>query len=279
MRLQRMVPFGAFLLLFGVTACQSPEAEPEMAAEVPTETEMVNALTEAEQAEGWQLLFDGQSTAGWRGYMSDSVPGQWSAQDGALRFDPSVDAMGGDIITENEYESFELTLDWKIAECGNSGLFFHVVEDPQYAQTYHTGPEMQVLDNACHPDAANAPDRWAGANYALHAPAYAEQGFAQKEAGGALDSTTNLVRPAGEWNHVRLVVDGPHVEHWLNGEKIVDYELWSDDWKQRVANSKFTEWPDYGMARSGHIALQDHGDAVWYRNIKIRPLGQAEQQL
>lgn len=219
-----------------------------------TGQEGVNMLTAAEEADGWQLLFDGDDLSGWRGYRADSVPARWQVQEGAIAFDPTIEGEGGDIITEDTYDNFELAFDWKIGECGNSGVFYHVTESDDYGAVYHTGPEYQVIDNTCHPDAENGLDRTAGANYALDAP------------------TTDVTKPAGEWNTSRIVVNGPHVEHWLNGEMVVEYELWSDAWKEAVANSKFTAWPDYGMARSGHISLQDHSDPVSYRNIKIRPL-------
>lgn len=206
-----------------------------------------NVLTPAEQAAGWRLLFDGKTTRGWRGFRRETMPDGWQVIDGALlRVAPA-----GDIITIDQFGDFELQLDWRISPGGNSGIFFRVTEDQPAA--FMTGPEMQVLDNGGHHD-GHAALTSAGANYGLHAP------------------SRDATRPVGLYNHVRLVVDGAHVEHWLNGVKIVEYELWSDDWKRRVAASKFAAWPAYGMNKTGHIALQDHGDRVWYRNIKIRPL-------
>lgn len=183
----------------------------------------------------------------WRGFKKTELPNGWQMIDGALT---RVGA-GGDIVTREQYESFELTLDWKIAPGGNSGVFFHVVEDSTVNYVWETGPEMQVLDNRGHAD-GKTPSTSAASNFALHAP------------------SQDVTRPVGEWNTARLIVDGPHVEHWLNGVKVVEYELWSDDWKQRVQGSKFKSMPRYGSARSGHIALQDHGDWVAFRNIKIR---------
>jgi hypothetical protein len=158
---------------------------------------------------------------------------------------------GGDLITVDQYGDFELRLEWKIARGGNSGIMFHVTDDA--GQTYETGPEMQVLDNGGHADGRD-PVTSAGSNYALHAP------------------TRDVTRPIGEWNEVRLLVRGPHVEHWLNGVKLLEYELWSPDWEARVQASKFKTMPGYGRARRGHIALQDHGDRVSYRNIRIKTL-------
>jgi hypothetical protein len=215
-----------------------PPAGAELAA--------VNTLTAEEAADGWQLLFDGRTTAGWRGFKSQGVPAGWQVVDGAL----TRVGGGGDLMTSEQYEDFELAFEWKLAEGGNSGVMFRVTEDAD--ATYHTGPEVQILDDARHPDGQN-PATSTGANYALHAP------------------TRDVVRPIGEWNEARLLVDGTHVEHWLNGEKIVEYELGSADWEERVADSKFAEWPGYGRAPRGHIVLQDHGDWVAYRNIRIRP--------
>jgi hypothetical protein len=154
-------------------------------------------------------------------------------------------------MTDEEFANFELALEWKIAPGGNSGIMFRVTEDAE--ATYHTGPEMQVLDDSAHEDGLSRLTA-AGSNYALH-PAAA-----------------GVVRPAGEWNAVRLVVNGAHVEHWLNGVKVVDYDLWTPAWDSLVAASKFAEWPGYGRAPKGHIVLQDHGDQVAYRNIRIKVL-------
>ncbi|HEX7117426.1 MAG TPA: DUF1080 domain-containing protein [Longimicrobiales bacterium] len=208
-----------------------------------------NTLTAEEHAAGWRLLFDGRSTDGWRGFKRDGVPAGWTVEDGTL----TRVAPAGDLVTRETFADFELTLEWKVEPGGNSGIFFRVVEADDLGQTYHSGPEMQVLDNARHPD-GRSPLTSAGSNYALHAP------------------VRDVTRPAGEWNRVRLVVDGAHVEHWLNGVKIVEYELWTEDWERRVRESKFAAWPRYGRAREGHIALQDHGDRVWFRNIKVRRL-------
>lgn len=196
---------------------------------------------------GWISLFDGKSTAAWRGYLKPDLPAGWSVVDGAL----TRVAAAGDIITKERFDNFELTLDWKVAPGGNSGIFFHVQEDTALHAVYWSGPEFQVLDNKAHKDGLD-PRTSAGSNYALHAP------------------IRDVTRKPGKWNSTRIVVKGPHVEHWLNGVKLLQYELWSDDWKQRVAASKFSAWPPYGIARTGHIALQDHGDWVAYRKIRIR---------
>jgi hypothetical protein len=208
------------------------------------------SLSADERNAGWELLFDGQTFNGWRGYKMEQAPPAWKVtKNGELYF--SKKGKGGDLMTVEQYGSFELQLEWKIAKGGNSGIFFWVSEDKN--SSYETGPEMQVLDNAHHKDGGNTKTS-AGSNYALHEP------------------VRSVTRPIGEYNTVRLVVNGTHIEHWLNGVKIVEYEIGSPDWEARVAASKFATMPGYGRNRQGHIVLQDHGDKVWYRNIRIRPL-------
>jgi hypothetical protein len=193
----------------------------------------------------WRTLFDGETTAGWRGYRMEAMPDGWQAVDGAL----TRVARAGDIITIGQFGNFELELEWNVSPGGNSGIFFRATEEAD--RIYETAPEMQVLDDSAHADGGNRLTS-AGANYGLYA------------------APEGVVKPAGEWNAVRIVVEGTHVEHWLNGRKVVEYDLWSPDWETKVANSKFTEWPGYGRATRGHIGLQDHGDWVAYRNIRIR---------
>ncbi len=206
-----------------------------------------NTLTEEEQAQGFQLLFDGHAADAWRGFRREGVPTSWIVDDGTIHF--TAEGERGDIITKEMFGDFELRLEWKISPGGNSGIMFGVSETTR--STYQAGPEVQVLDNARHPDGA-APVTSAGSNYALHAP------------------TVDATRPVGEWNEVRLIVNQRQVEHWLNGQQIVAYELGSDEWERLVANSKFAQWPEYGRQAEGHIALQDHGNHVWYRSIRIR---------
>ncbi|MAG62824.1 hypothetical protein CMO84_04810 [Candidatus Woesearchaeota archaeon] len=195
------------------------------------------------------LVTDGAditSLANWRGYKKDAVPENWVQQDGAIYL---TKGGGGDLITREQYGSFDLTLEWKISPKGNSGIMYHVSETD--GPTYFTGPEMQVLDNAV---AGGDLLHSAGADYALHAP----------EADNS--------KPVGEWNAARILVQGPHVEYWLNGVQQCSYELWSEDWTARVKASKFAQWPGFGMNKSGHIALQDHGNPVWYRAVRIQRL-------
>ena len=206
-----------------------------------------NTLTAEERGAGWQLLFDGSTTSSWRGFQRRNLPDGWQVVDGAL----TRVGRGGDIITEEQFDNFELTLEWMVRDGGNSGIMFRVTEDRR--RTWHSGPEMQVLDDVLHPDGRN-PVTSAGSNYGLHAP------------------TPGVVKPAGTWNLARLLVNGGHVEHWLNGVRVVQYELQSEAWEALVAQTKFDTIPAYGRQSTGHIALQDHGDWVAYRNIKIKRL-------
>jgi hypothetical protein len=207
-----------------------------------------NTLTPDEQKAGWQLLFDGRTTQGWRGYGKPAMPDSgWSVVDGAL----TLTGRGGDIVATQAFRDFELALEWKIAPGGNSGVFYRTLEsrDP----IYFSAPEMQVLDDAAHAD-GKSPLTSAGSAFGLY------------------PVPRGLVKPAGEWNAARLVVHGDSVEHWLNGQRAVAYAFGSADWKARVAASKFAAWKAFGTGREGLIGLQDHGDRVQFRSIKLRVL-------
>ena len=206
-----------------------------------------NTLTPAERAAGWRLLFDGKTTTGWRGWKMDTLPSGWQVVDGAL----TRVRRAADIITTEKFKNFELSLEWKIAPNGNSGIFYRASEDDD--AIYWSAPEMQVLDDAGHPDGQSRLTA-AGSDYGLY------------------PSPAGVVKPAGQWNQVRLVVNGNHVEHWLNGVKVVEYELGSPDWEARVKASKFAPHPHYGRNPEGYIGLQEHDSWVAYRNIKIRVL-------
>ncbi len=204
------------------------------------------SLAPAERAAGFHLLFDGVSTAGWHLLKPESAKGRWVVKDGCLTPEGRPRELGTDAM----YGNFDLRFEWKIAPGGNSGVLYRV------AKGYHppvSGPEYQILDNDRHP-VRNLPERRAGADYGLYPP------------------IREVCKPAGEWNSGRIVVQGNHVEHWLNGVKVVEYELHSADWRARVAKSKFAKRPEYGAARQGMIVLQDHGSPVWFRNIRIREL-------
>jgi hypothetical protein len=209
-----------------------------------------NTLSRAEQAQGWKLLFNGKDLAGWRVYHKANVPPQWAVQDGTIAL---TSGGAGDLMTVEEYGDFDLQLDWKISPKGNSGVIYRIKERDDAPQTYNTGPEMQVLDNDGHAD-GKIPSHRAGAIYDLVVP---------KE---------GAVRPVGEWNQARIVLRKGHLEHWLNGQKVAESSYGDDKWRAMVAASKFKTMPEFGKAQAGHIALQDHGNQVWYRNIKIRKL-------
>jgi hypothetical protein len=204
-----------------------------------------NTLTPAEKAAGWKLLFDGKTLDGWRGFKAAAPDRGWQVKDGALGPDPKTSK---DLLSKDQFGDFELSFQWKISSKGNSGVMFHVIE--QGEETYQSGPEYQILDNA-H---GEPPLEQAASLFALYAP------------------TTDATRPPGDWNQGKLTVRHGHVEHWLNGMKVVEYDLGSPDFKARVAKSKFRQWPQFASSAVGHIALQNHGDAVWFRDLKIRPL-------
>ena len=211
-----------------------------------------NSLTKQEKEEGWKLLFDGKTTQGWRGFKQDKVNVGWQVIDCNLVALGKGGDLGGDIITVDKFEDFELYLEWAISEGGNSGIFFHVLEN-NYPTVYATGPEYQLIDDTGFPQKL---EEWqkTGANYAMH------------------NAENKKLKPVEKFNTSRIKVKDCYVEHWLNGEKIVEYELWTDEWKEQVKNSKWKNYPGYGIARKGHIALQDHGSVVKFRNIKIRDL-------
>ncbi|MDJ0652598.1 MAG: DUF1080 domain-containing protein [Xanthomonadales bacterium] len=195
----------------------------------------------------WQPLFDGQTLSGWRGYHDQSVPNGWRVEDGLLHFSSGR----GDLVTVETFSDFELSLEWKISEGGNSGIFYLAALGAD--QIYMSAPEMQVLDDERHRDGKD-PLTSAGANYGLH------------------PAPRGVVKPAGQWNAARIKVEDERIEHWLNGQLMVEYTIGSPEWQALVDDSKFTDWPEYGKSRTGHIGLQDHGDPVWYRNIRIRRL-------
>lgn len=217
-------------------------------ATLATGASAVAQTAPASKDAGWTPLFDGKTLAGWRAFKSETPPAGWTVADGVL----SRTGKGGDLMTVREFGSFELELDYKIAVGGNSGIMYRVVTEG--GAPYWSGPEYQILDNERHPDAKNGPDRLSGANYDLIAPSAA------------------VSKPAGEWNTAKIVVRGNHVEHWLNGTKVVEYEFGSPAWTTLVAENKFKAWPIYGKAARGHIVLQDHGDLVAFRNIRIKDL-------
>ena len=244
-------------------AC-APAAEPPPAQEAAADPcAGVNVLTDAERADGWELLFDGGSMTGWHGYNGGDTEA-WSVEDCAFKTAGTEDNYGShnrvDQTTDKEYTDFELAMDWKGTAVGNSGIFYGVVEDPKYSAAWMTGPEYQLLDDVDWPEEL-APERYTGSDYGIHAP-----------------SDDKQLKPVGEWNSTKIVVNGTHVEHWLNGGKIVEFERWSDDWKARLEAKDWEDRDDYGLAKSGRIVIQDHGSEFWFRNIKIREIGADSDQ-
>ena len=217
---------------------------------------MLNKLTPAEIKKGWKLLFDGSTLTGWKTYNRSDMATSWGVKDGAIFLDAKKgrsDVAKGDLVTLEDYDDFEFSVEWKISDCGNSGIMYRIVEDPKYKQPYLTGPEMQVLDNKCHPDAKIITHR-SGDFYDVMA------------------SKTENVKPAGEWNSVRIIMKGYKLEQWQNGVRQIKLTLGSDEINAIVEKSKWKNQKDWGKALIGKIGLQDHGDAVWFRNIKIRSL-------
>jgi hypothetical protein len=217
-----------------------------------------NTLTDAQKSEGWQLLFDGNTTKGWHVYNHKTDGSAWKVADGALYLDTAQKkdwqvVGGGDIVTDEEFENYDFKIDWKISPNGNSGLIFNIKEDPKYEYTWHTGPEMQVLDNAGHADSKINKHR-AGDLYDLIA------------------SSPEAVKPPGEWNHVEIISNKGSLEFHLNGTKVMSTTMWDDNWKKMIAGSKFKAMPGFGTYKTGRIGLQDHGNAVWFRNIMIKKL-------
>lgn len=210
-----------------------------------------NTLSEAEKKDGYILLFDGRTMNGWRTYQNQK-DNSWSVENGTLHCkgtSANYGSVSADLITTSEYEDFDLSVDWKISPQGNSGILYMVNEDS--ASSYTSGPEYQIIDDKNFPQHLEDWQRTA-ADYAMYIAPTAEP------------------RPAGEWNHTRIVVHKNHIEHWLNNKKVVEYELYSDDWQKRKTVGKWKDHPSYGMTKKGHITFQNHGSEAWFKNIKIK---------
>ncbi|MDP6538837.1 MAG: DUF1080 domain-containing protein [Planctomycetota bacterium] len=215
-----------------------------------------NTLSEAERAAGWALAFDGETAAGWRRFRGEGFPaGGWQVDGGALR--KVAGAGGGDLVSERSYQDFEFAFEWKVAGGANSGIMYRVSEER--GNTWETGPEYQILDDTAHRDGRRAKTS-AASLYAMIA------------------AEPKTLAPVGQWNSGRILVVGNHVEHWLNGVRVVAFELHDEAWVELVEGSKFKNMPGFGKERRGHIALQDHGDDVWFRNLKIRDLDFDEER-
>lgn len=231
-----------FLVFVGMLACRQEKKESEKAvSDMPAE-QTVNP---------WNSL---TNASDWRGYNMDSLPSNWSIENGLISCFGEAGDVGGDIISRETYDNFELEFEWKISEGGNSGVFYHVVEDTIYHSPYQTGPEYQVMDDLGFEEPM---EDWqmAGANYAMH-----------------VANDKKKLMPVGEWNTAKIIFDDGKVEHWLNGEKVVEFDKFTEDWLKRRNSGKWNDYPDYGKTNDGYLALQDHGAGVWFRNIRVRRL-------
>ena len=252
----------SMVFMFACTGGQQKNTQTEEAKSATTEEAAPNQLTEAEKAEGWKLLFDGTTPTGWRGVNKTNFPAAWQVVDGTIMCQGSGRgeagaADGGDILYDQQFSNFILRLEWKISEGGNSGIFY-LGKEVEGQPIWQTAPEMQVLDNERHPDALMGKDgnRKSGSLYDL------------------IPANPQNAKPAGEWNSVEIMVYRGTVVHKQNGEQVLEYHLWTEDWNKMVADSKFPGLnPDWAnVPETGYIALQDHGDDVWFRSIKIKEL-------
>ncbi len=237
-----------------LTSCNTPEKKGVIIFyDEIDRTTAPNTLSESESAKSWVLLFDGKSTAGWHGYNMQGIPDCWILEDEAFTMTTEGGGESQDIITDKIYKNFAFSLDFKLTLGANSGIIFQVAEDTVYKFPYETGPEFQVIDHENWPDKL---EDWqiCGANYAMYPP------------------KVKPYKPVGEWNHALLVVNGNHVTHILNGEIVVEYEKYSEEWTKLRNSGKWANFPDYGKFDEGHISLQNHGTKVWYRNLKIKEL-------
>ena len=234
------VIFTLCIMLSGIVACAETKH---------------NTLTEDEIAGGWVLLFDGETMTGWKDFNKPGLNQPWHVVDGCIQAKGDGSDSDGYLVTEKEYENFELSWDWKLSKGGNSGMLYHVVENPLFKVPYATGPEYQLIDEPNFPEPL---EEWQklGVDYAMHLP----------------DKSLMKVNPAGKWNNSKIVFDNGHVEHWLNGVKILEFEAWSDDWFERKNSGKWEGFPEYGLAHKGVLSLQDHGYPASFRNIKIKEL-------
>ena len=248
--IKQLTRFAALAFIVPMMISCGSASNSDVAQDDSTLYKMVNEDTQ------WVSLFDGQTLNGWHGYnKSDSAVTNWIIEDSALVCLGAAEwDTGGDLVSDKEYGNFELEWDWKIEKGGNSGLMYHVVEDPKYKGPYETGPEYQMIDDAGWPGKL---EDWqkTGADYAMN-----------------VANDKKKVNPIGEWNNSRIVFNEGHVEHWLNGEKIVEFEAWTDEWNKEKTTGKWKDFLDYGSAKSGKIALQDHGNKAYFKNIRIKEL-------
>ncbi len=249
MRIMNRLKVSLLILLTCLASCKNtPKTGTENSKEENAK------VTESPENE-WKYLFDGESTEGWRGFNENELPESWVVEEGALKSLGKGGDIGGDIVYGSEiFGEFELYLEWKISEGGNSGIFYHVVEGEKYDAAYNSAPEYQLIDQIGFPVKLE-PWQSIGADYGMYNPDY--------------EGAINIV---GDWNTSRILFSKEKVTYWLNGKKTVEFVPWSEDWNKRKNDGKWKDYPDYGKAESGLIGLQDHGSFIWFRNIKIRKL-------
>jgi hypothetical protein len=242
---------GVLLVTLVFVACSNSESSNTTTKDSDTSAVSKTVSTENK----WVSLFDGKTLNGWHGFNKTGEVKNWTIEDSAMVcLGAAKGDTGGDIVSEKEYENFELSWEWKITKGGNSGVMYHVIEDAKYKAPYETGPEYQVIDDIGFPGKL---EEWqkAGADYAMN-----------------LANDKKKLKPVGEWNTSKIVFDKGHVEHWLNGEKIVEFQAWNDEWNKKKAEGKWKDYPDYGVAKKGRIVLQDHGNKAYFKNVMIREL-------
>ncbi len=254
----KQLKMSLFVLALAAAGCnQNAKTETATTNETsaPTDSAATDSAGTASASNQAIDLFDGKTLAGWHGFNKTGEVKNWTVMDGALVcLGAAKDAHGGDLVSDKQYSNFELTWDWKVDKGSNSGVMYHVIEDKKYQAPYETGPEYQVMDDIGFPEKL---EDWqlAGADYAM---------FPANE--------KKKLKPVGEWNSSKIIYNNGHVEHWLNGEKIVEFDRNSEAWKKQRAEGKWKDYPDYAKVTTGHIALQDHGNKAYYKNIKIKEL-------
>lgn len=241
-----IITLGILFLVAGFTSCNS-ENSPK---NIDPDSEKTGITKE-----GFISLFNGENLDGWHGFNKTGEVDNWQIEDGAMVcLGAAADASGGDLVSDKEYENFELVWEWKVTKGGNSGVMYHVIESSKYKAPYETGPEYQLIDDVNFPEKLEQSQK-TGSDYGMYPVAGKKK-----------------LMPVGEWNSSKIIFDKGHVEYWLNGDKVVEFEAWSKDWNKRKGEGKWKNYPDYGIAKKGKIALQDHGNKVYFKDIFIKEL-------